>query len=425
MYITRIRSRPRGCFLFHPIILSTKRGRAITSFFSFHRSCHQHQQQQRCLSDNNNQSRTSSSPLNPNVHAKKGNHPSSSTTTTTTTTSSTGGVTTIHKQQQEEEQEQSQPSCTWIERYLPATWQPYLHLARVDKPIGTMLLLWPCCWSTALAAASSSSTSAITTTTTTTIGLPDPYLLSLFAVGAFTMRGAGCTINDLWDQKVDAQVARTKKRPLAAGALTRRQAWQFLALQLTAGLAILVSLPHTVYCMQWGIASLPLFAIYPAMKRFFPYPQLVLGLTFNWGAWMGYAAVHGSMDWSMVAPLYGSGVTWTLLYDTLYAHQDKCDDAKLGLRSTALTFGSCEQTQRRILYGFATATWLQWLIVGQQAELASIYYLGATAAYSHLIWQVQTADLEDPDNLADRFRSNSTVGAILFSSISAGSYFVS
>jgi 4-hydroxybenzoate polyprenyltransferase len=301
------------------------------------------------------------------------------------------------------------PILTWVDSYLPVQWQPYARLARADKPIGTWLLLWPCFWSTAVAAPAGS--------------LPDIKLLALFASGAFVMRGAGCTINDIWDRDVDAQVARTADRPLASGDVSVPQAVGFLAAQLTTGLAVLLSLPHTWYCFQWGAASLPLVGIYPAMKRFFPYPQLVLGLTFNWGAWMGWAAVHGSIDYSVIAPLYVSGVTWTLLYDTIYAHQDKEDDAKLGLQSTALTFGSNVQTQKQILHALAAATWCQWLLVGYQVDAASMHFLGVTAAYSHLVWQIQTADFEDPHNLAARFRSNSLVGALVFTSLAAGKYF--
>lgn len=301
------------------------------------------------------------------------------------------------------------PILTWVDNYLPTTMQPYARLARVDKPIGTWLLLWPCFWSTAVA------TEAGT--------LPDPTLLALFGVGAFVMRGAGCTINDFWDRDIDLRVARTASRPLASGDVTPRQAIAFLAVQLSAGLAVLLSLPNTLYCFQWGAASLPLVCSYPAMKRFFPFPQLVLGLTFNWGAWMGWAAVHGSMDYSIIGPLYGSGVTWTLVYDTIYAHQDKHDDEKLGLMSTALTFGSSATTQKAILCSLSAVTWLQWLWVGQQAGLASIYSVGATASFCHLIWQVNTADLEDPHNLAARFRSNSTVGLMMLGSLVAGTYF--
>lgn len=171
------------------------------------------------------------------------------------------------------------PILTWVDRYLPAKFHPYARLARVDKPIGTWLLLWPCFWSTALA--------------TPAGHLPDPHLLSLFAVGAFVMRGAGCTINDMWDHELDKKVHRTKSRPLAQGDLNHQQALGFLAVQLSVGLGVLVSLPHTLYCFMWGASSLPLVVAYPLMKRYTNWPQAVLGLTFNWGAWMGWAATYG------------------------------------------------------------------------------------------------------------------------------------
>ena len=270
--------------------------------------------------------------------------------------------------------------------------------------------------------------------------LPDPKLLGLFTVGAFVMRGAGCTINDLWDRDLDNQVARTKTRPLAAGILTPTQAIGWLAVQLTAGLGVLVSLPHTEYCFWWGAASLPLVVAYPLMKRFFDYPQLVLGLCFNWGAFMGWAAVHGGMDYSVVLPLYASGVAWTIGYDTLYAHQDKEDDAKLGLKSTAITFGKFgssssngennsgdddESKHKRVLYGLAASTYACWLLAGHNDFVGTTtpfgaYSLGVTGAYAHLVWQIRTADLNDPHNLAERFRSNAKVGGIVFGSILAG-----
>lgn len=273
----------------------------------------------------------------------------------------------------------------------------------------TRTQLWPCAWSTAAAAGPGA--------------LPDPALLASFAVGAAVLRGAGCAVNDVWDRDYDRRVARTKARPLAAGDLTVPQAAVGLAALLAVGLGVVLSLPHPRYCLQWAALSLPLVALYPATKRFFPYPQLVLGLTFNWGAIMGWAAVHGTVDWTVVGPLYLSGVTWTLVYDTLYAHQDKEDDARLQLHSTALTFGRDEDRQRRILHGLAAATWLQWLLVGHAAHLEPISYgLGATAAYGHLLWQIQTADFNDPHNLAARFRSNNTTGALLFGALAAGSY---
>ena len=258
------------------------------------------------------------------------------------------------------------PILTWVDDYLPTKLQPYARLARMDKPIGTWLLLWPCFWSTALAAPAGQ--------------LPDPYLLGLFTAGAFIMRGAGCTINDMWDQDFDKRVTRTASRPLAKGDLTQTQALAFLAVQLATGLGVLVSLPNTMYSFVWGASSLPLVVVYPLMKRYTNWPQLVLGLTFNWGAWMGWAATHGSMDYSVIGPLYLSGVTWTLVYDTIYANQDKADDTRLGLKSTALTFGSDEARHKQILHGFAALTGMQWLLAGYATDMSLAYSVGATAA---------------------------------------------
>jgi 4-hydroxybenzoate polyprenyltransferase len=295
---------------------------------------------------------------------------------------------------------------TWYDQVLPKQFHPYARLARVDKPIGSWLLLWPCLWSTALASPQ----------------LPDPYLMGLFTAGSFVMRGAGCTINDMWDKDFDKRVTRTKDRPLASGELTQAQAFGFLGAQLATGLAVLVSLPHTYYCFVWGALSLPLVVVYPLMKRYTNWPQLVLGLTFNWGAWMGWAATYGSMDYSVIAPLYFSGVTWTLVYDTIYANQDKKDDAALGLKSTALTFGSNEEQQKKILHAFAAMTFGQWLLTGYNMEDISMlpYGTGIALAYAHLFWQVKTAELDNPHNLAERFRSNTKVGGIVFASIVAG-----
>lgn len=335
------------------------------------------------------------------------------------------------------------PVQTWWFRYFPDHVHPYIRLARLDKPIGTWLLLWPCYWSTAVAASPGA--------------LPDLSLMALFGVGAVVMRGAGCTINDMWDQPFDRHVARTQSRPLASGALTQTQAAGFLALQMSTGCAILLSLPNTWYCFQWGVASLPLVATYPLLKRVTNWPQLGLGLVFNWGAWMGWAATYGAMNWSVITPLYLSGITWTLCYDTIYAHQDKDDDAKLGLKSTALYFG---QHTKPVLHLFALATYLNWYLVGcseafhpkapiidavttsaavnsdsfliaatdllspelllHYASVPDLWYLvGTTAAYGHLVWQIQTADLDQPNNLATRFRSNTMVGGLVFASMVA------
>eukprot|EP00591_Stephanopyxis_turris_P010412 CAMPEP_0195526236 /NCGR_PEP_ID=MMETSP0794_2-20130614/27175_1 /TAXON_ID=515487 /ORGANISM="Stephanopyxis turris, Strain CCMP 815" /LENGTH=396 /DNA_ID=CAMNT_0040656869 /DNA_START=51 /DNA_END=1241 /DNA_ORIENTATION=- len=288
--------------------------------------------------------------------------------------------------------------------HLPKDMQPYAKLARMDKPWGSMLLLWPCFWSTALAADYGC--------------YPDMQLLGLFTVGAFVMRGAGCTINDMWDAKYDSRVERTKTRPLASGELTHTQATVFLAAQLSIGLGVLSSLPHTLYCIKWGMASMPLVIAYPLMKRYTNWPQLVLGMTFNWGAFMGWAAVHGDLDWRVILPLYGSGVTWTIVYDTIYAHQDRIDDAKLNLKSTALHFGS---NTKPILHTFSALTLLGWTLAGYGAGfVAPIYYAGSSLAWSHLTWQVHTMDVNDSKNLLQRFKSNQQLGAIVFCSCVAG-----
>jgi len=298
-------------------------------------------------------------------------------------------------------------------RMLPDSLRPYALLARVDKPIGTALLLWPCLWSTALAASQPGGGWDYLA------GAPDPSLIALFTVGSFVMRGAGCTINDMWDKDFDRNVHRTKNRPLASGKLSTNRAIAFLGLQLSAGLGVLLSLPNMQYCLILGISSLPLVATYPLMKRYTNWPQLFLGMTFNWGAFMGWAASHGSLDPSVVLPLYASGVCWTLVYDTLYAHQDKVDDAKLGLKSTALHFG--ERT-KPTLYGFSSMTFIGWNLAGFGAGFSEpVYYIGSFAAFSHLLWQIYSADLEDPENLAYRFKSNNHVGGIMFASCVAGS----
>ncbi|RLN65076.1 hypothetical protein BBJ29_008293 [Phytophthora kernoviae] len=212
---------------------------------------------------------------------------------------------------------------TWAERHCPKWMVPYIQISRINRPTGTFMLLWPCFWSISMAAPAGQ--------------LPDLSLLALFGTGAFIMRSAGCTINDMWDKDFDKQVERTNKRPLAAGKLTYPQAWVFLAGQLSAGLAILLQLNW--YSVAMGASSLALVGAYPTMKRFTYWPQAFLGLTFNYGALLGWAAVHGSCEWPVVLPLYAGGVAWTLVYDTLYAHQDKKDDIKIGVRSTALLFG--------------------------------------------------------------------------------------
>ena len=213
------------------------------------------------------------------------------------------------------------PMLSWIDTnpWIPAVVRPYLHLARADKQVGTMLLLWPCCWSTALAAPSGA--------------LPDMLLLGTFALGALVMRGAGCTINDLWDQDYDKHVERTKHRPLASGQLTTNQALMFLGGQLTVGSGVLMSFDTT--CVALGLCSMPLVVLYPLCKRFTNWPQLVLGLAFNWGALMGWPALHpGELGLVHTLPLYAAGVCWTLVYDTLYGYQVDISSHSFTLNNT-------------------------------------------------------------------------------------------
>ncbi|KAI9447808.1 4-hydroxybenzoate polyprenyl transferase [Lactarius indigo] len=228
---------------------------------------------------------------------------------------------------------------TWVDR-LPPKVQPYLYLTRIDKPIGTLLLFYPCTWSITMASYASNAPPSV----------PLTYI-ALFGTGALIMRGAGCTINDLWDRNLDNAVERTKTRPLARGDITPRQAIAFLAPQLTAGLAVLTQLNW--YSILLGASSLSLVTIYPLMKRVTYWPQAVLGLAFNWGALLGWSAVAGAVHWPVAVPLYAGGVLWTLVYDSIYAHQDKTDDMQVGIRSTALLFG--EHT-RSILAAFSASS---------------------------------------------------------------------
>ncbi|GMH67104.1 hypothetical protein TL16_g04592 [Triparma laevis f. inornata] len=278
---------------------------------------------------------------------------------------------------------------------IPSSYHPYAYLARLDKPIGTLLLLHPCIWSTCLYASSTDTP-------------PSIQLITLFTTGAFIMRSAGCTINDMWDSEFDKKVERTKNRPLASNALNFNQALTFLAAQLSLGLGVLLSLPNTEFCCYLGAASLPLVILYPTAKRWTPYPQLLLGLTFNWGALMGYAGGAGEVGLCCL-PMYLGGVGWTMVYDTLYAHQDKKDDERIGLKSTALTFGNSKTP----LYAFASLFTTGLTLSGSLASMALPYYLGVAAGSGHVFWQIYTADFEDGENLGERFKSNQIVGGVV------------
>jgi len=280
---------------------------------------------------------------------------------------------------------------------------PYVKLARLDKPIGTWLLYLPCTWSISLAAEPGH--------------IPDLGLLSLFGVGAVLLRGAGCTINDMWDSRLDKLVERSKTRPLASGQLTRRQALVFVGAQLLGGLPILLSL--NTYSQILGASSLCLVTLYPLAKRVTFWPQLVLGLTFNWGALLGWAAVKGSLGAPALC-LYSAGVAWTLIYDTIYAHQDKLDDKKVGIRSTALYFG--EKTNSWLLF-FSGVHITSLLATGYLVGQTAPYYASVIIASFHLWRQIVGTNYNVPEECAKTFRSNRNYGLIIFMGTCVGNLF--
>ncbi len=285
----------------------------------------------------------------------------------------------------------------WVDRLAPVKMRPYFRLARLDRPIGTWLLLLPCWWSLALASP----------------GWPNPIVIALFGIGAIVMRGAGCTVNDLADRKFDSQVARTALRPIPSGDVSVFQAFLFLGFLCAIGLLILIQFNN--FTISLGALSLALVVTYPFMKRITYWPQAVLGLTFNWGALMGWASVHGELS---AAPMvmYATGLFWTLGYDTIYAHQDKEDDVLIGIKSTALRFGD----QTRIwLSGFYSLTIIGLGYSAYLADLAAPFFTALAIAALHLIWQLKTLNTNDPKNCLRRFKSNRDFGLIIVAGIVA------
>jgi 4-hydroxybenzoate polyprenyltransferase len=291
----------------------------------------------------------------------------------------------------------------WVDR-LPAGWRDFATLARWDRPIGTWLLLLPCWWGQALAGGGSGGGV-----------VPDPLLMLLFAVGAVAMRGAGCTVNDLADRDFDRLVARTRGRPLAAGRVSTRAALLFVAAQSMVGLLVLLALDTTAALV--ALASLPLILAYPFMKRVTHWPQAFLGVTFNWGALVGYAAAAGTLD-AAAGLLYAAGFFWTLGYDTIYAHQDKEDDALIGVRSTALLLGAA--TPRWLLAFYGTALGCL-LAAGALAGKGALFYLALVPVAWLLARQVRGLRLDDPADCLARFRANRDVGLAVFAALVLGS----
>jgi 4-hydroxybenzoate polyprenyltransferase len=293
------------------------------------------------------------------------------------------------------------PPGNWVDRWAPAAWRPYAKLARFDRPIGAWLLLFPCWWSQGLAEISQDR------------AYPNPRFLLLFLIGAFVMRGAGCAYNDIVDRDVDAKVARTAGRPIPSGQVTVRQALAFTVALCLVGLAVLLQFNWPTVFL--GASSLLLVAAYPFFKRFTYWPQVMLGLTFKWGALVGWSAVTGKLQLPTLL-LYAGSVLWTIGYDTIYAHQDKEDDLMAGLKSTALRFGDKTKPWVTGFYAGAMLLWIAAAVLsgGHFVLLAALGLAGALLA-----WQVSTLDIDDSANCLKRFRANREVGWVFFGGIVA------
>jgi 4-hydroxybenzoate polyprenyltransferase len=295
----------------------------------------------------------------------------------------------------------SDATGNWVDRRAPLWSRPYLRLSRLDRPIGSWLLLLPCWWSAALAAGSAHDVSRL------------PLLLGLFFVGAFAMRGAGCTWNDITDRDLDARVERTRSRPIPAGQVSVSQAAVFLVLQALVGLAVLLQFNR--FAVATGIASLIIVAVYPFMKRITYWPQIVLGLAFSWGALMGFAVTLGRIDAAALA-LYAGSIAWVIGYDTIYAHQDAEDDALIGIKSTALLFGDRTRPALMLFYGLAVT------LIGVALVLAGAGWMAwlALAAFAvHLVWQIKRLDIGDARLCLRVFKSNRNAGLLLFAGLLA------
>lgn len=295
------------------------------------------------------------------------------------------------------------PADGWIDRFAPVAARPYLKLMRLDRPIGTWLLLFPSWWAIALGAgwADASPLYAV-------------WLMVLFGVGALVMRGAGCTINDILDRDIDGKVARTAARPLASGEISVRQALVFLGFELLIGLMVLIQLNRPAIML--GLCALLLVAVYPLMKRLTYWPQAWLGLTFNFGAIVGWAAVTGGLHWPVFV-LYAAGICWTLGYDTIYAHQDKDDDIQIGVKSSALALGKATRPFVAAIYSLEVVLIG---VAGAWAGLGSWFYLGLVLGAGHLMWQVVTLDIDNGRDCLGKFKSNRLFGAIILAAVAAG-----
>ncbi|HET7021450.1 MAG TPA: 4-hydroxybenzoate octaprenyltransferase [Xanthobacteraceae bacterium] len=286
----------------------------------------------------------------------------------------------------------------WVDSLAPSWARPYLRLARLDRPIGSWLLLLPCWWSVGLAAVHAREGVNL-------------WHLVLFLIGAFAMRGAGCTWNDIVDRDLDGRVERTRSRPIPSGQVTVAAAAGFLALQALVGLAVLLQFNRfTIYV---GFASLAVVAVYPFMKRITYWPQIVLGLAFSWGALMGWPATFARLDPPALL-LYAGSISWVIGYDTIYAHQDREDDALIGIKSTALLFRERTKPMLALFYVLAVVLIA---FAGFSAGAGMIFALGLLAFALHLAWQIARLDVENPVNCLAVFKSNRDAGLILFAGL--------
>lgn len=269
-----------------------------------------------------------------------------------------------------------------------------INLARLNNPIGIFLLLFPCLLGITIASDQ--------------INLE---IFTLFTLGAITMRSAGCIINDIIDRNLDKKTVRTKDRPLANEQLTLKEAYYFLLFLLIIGLLILIKLNQIVIIL--GLAIIPLIVLYPYMKRITYFPQLFLGIIFNWGVLMGYASIKNTLD-PEIFFLYAACIFWTIGYDTIYAHQDKKTDVKIGIKSTAILFGKKTKLCLCMLYLLMI---LNLVSTGIVFQLTSSFYLITTVIFLHLMWQIYTLEINDPKNCLSRFKSNRWVGLAMLAAI--------
>jgi 4-hydroxybenzoate polyprenyltransferase len=287
----------------------------------------------------------------------------------------------------------------WVDTHAPLWLRPYLRLSRFDRPIGSWLLLLPCWWSAALAAGVAHDISRL------------PLFIALFFLGAFAMRGAGCTWNDITDRDLDAKVERTRSRPIPSGQVSVAQALVFLGVQAMIGLVVLLQFNR--FALLTGVASLLIVAVYPFMKRITYWPQVVLGLAFSWGALMGFAVTLGRIDATALI-LYAGSIAWVIGYDTIYAHQDAEDDALIGIKSTARLFGARTREALAIFYGLAV------VLIGTALVLAGAHWpawIGLAAFAAQLVSQISRLRIDDTALCLRLFKSNRDAGLLLFAGL--------